>query len=161
MKNLTRKFRGFSLIEVLVALVVLSIGLIGVAALFVNSLQFSGSAILRTRAVNFAEDMAERIRANSVAGASYVVDEAGAGSNAKQCFDTNSADASGACTSAELAVYEIYMWKQDLVSTAVGLPGGTASVARDTSTNPPTYTIEVKWTERDESPAYRMIFQTP
>jgi len=153
------KSAGFSLIEVLVALVVLSIGLIGVAALFVNSLQYSGTAILRTRAVSYAEDMADRIRVNSVAGASYVVADTGLGTDGS-CNETHDTAAS-ACNSAALAAHDIYTWKQALASTSVGLPGGKASIAQDTTTSPPTYTIVVTWTERDETPAYTLIFQTP
>lgn len=56
--------RGMSLVEVLVALVVLSVGLLGIAQLLVYGMRTSHAALLRTQAVNLVADMAERIRAN-------------------------------------------------------------------------------------------------
>lgn len=71
--NMSRS-TGFSIVEALVALVVLSIGMLGIAALYVESLRAGRSAIYRTQAVNLASDMADRIRANRNARASYVLD---------------------------------------------------------------------------------------
>lgn len=56
--------RGFSLLEVMIALLVLSIGLLGVAALQTSALRAGQMADMRTRAVQAATDMVERMRAN-------------------------------------------------------------------------------------------------
>ena len=56
--------RGFSLIEVLVSIVVLSIGLLGLAALQVSGLRVGQSSFYRAQAAQFAADMADRMRAN-------------------------------------------------------------------------------------------------
>jgi type IV pilus assembly protein PilV len=56
--------RGFTMVEVLVAVLVLAIGLIGLASLQGVSLQFNNSAYLRSQATNLAYDMADRVRAN-------------------------------------------------------------------------------------------------
>ena len=56
--------RGATLIEVLVALLVLSIGLLGVAALQVSALQTNQSAHVRSQASVLAYDIADRMRAN-------------------------------------------------------------------------------------------------
>ncbi len=53
---------GFSLIEVLIALVILSVGMLGVLTLQVKGLQFSQSARVSTNAILAASDMADRIR---------------------------------------------------------------------------------------------------
>ncbi len=58
---------GFTMVEVLVALVVLAIGLLGIAALLLNSLQSGRTAVYRTQAVNLAADLADRIRMNRTA----------------------------------------------------------------------------------------------
>ena len=55
----------------LVALVVLSVGMIGIAALYGQGLGASRTALYRTHAVNLAADMADRIRVNRRGGASY------------------------------------------------------------------------------------------
>src|SRR2546421_11680051 len=59
---------GFTMIEMLVALVVLAVGMLGVASLFGISLHSGSSAITRMQAVNLATDLADRIRANRAAG---------------------------------------------------------------------------------------------
>lgn len=56
--------QGFTLIEVMVAIVVLSIGLLGLAGLMASSLKNSHSAYLRTQATWFAYDVLDRMRAN-------------------------------------------------------------------------------------------------
>ena len=63
--------RAFSMVEVLVAMVVLSVGLLGIAALYVTALQSGSSAIARMQAVNIATDLADRIRGNRAAVANY------------------------------------------------------------------------------------------
>ena len=55
---------GFSLVEVMVTLLVLSIGLLGVAALQVTSLQSSSTSLHRSMAVIQANDLVERLWAN-------------------------------------------------------------------------------------------------
>lgn len=59
-----RRARGFSLIEVMVAVFVLSIGLLGMAALMATSLRNNQSADHRSQAVNLAYDAIEMMRAN-------------------------------------------------------------------------------------------------
>jgi len=56
--------RGFTLIEVLVALIVLSIGLLGLASLQANGLRSNHSGYLRSQATIFAYEMTDRLRAN-------------------------------------------------------------------------------------------------
>lgn len=56
--------RGFSLIEVLIAVVILAIGLLGVAAVQVVSLQQTNNSFLQTKANLHIQDIAERLRAN-------------------------------------------------------------------------------------------------
>jgi len=58
---------GFTLIESLVALLVLSIGLLGVAAMQLASLQANNGAFQRTQATFLAQDIADRMRANRTA----------------------------------------------------------------------------------------------
>ena len=62
--NTRHRHRGFTLIEALVALVVLSIGLLGVAALQLASLQANYGASQRTQATFLAQDIVDRMRAN-------------------------------------------------------------------------------------------------
>lgn len=56
--------RGFSLVEVMVALLVTTVGLLGLAALQLTSLKIGHNAYLRGQAVQIAHEIAERMRAN-------------------------------------------------------------------------------------------------
>jgi len=62
--RILRRSRGFSLIEVMVAVFVLSIGLLGMAALMATSMRNNQSADHRSQAVNLAHDVVEMMRAN-------------------------------------------------------------------------------------------------
>ena len=88
-----KRMSGFSIVEVLVALVVLAVGMLGIAALYVESLRAGRTAVYRTQAVNLASDMADRIRANRTAGDAYEL-EAGDNPAKQGCspdIDTGSA----------------------------------------------------------------------
>ena len=68
---MTRRAHGFTLLEALVALLVLSVGLLGAAEMLLDSLQSHGAALRTLSAAGAVRDMAERIRANEHAGAYY------------------------------------------------------------------------------------------
>jgi type IV pilus assembly protein PilV len=139
----SRKQHGFSMIEALVALVVLGVGMLGVASLYVVTLRASGSAISRTQAVNLASDLGDRIRANRTAGSAYALEELDTGSTSTDCQG-----ASADCSPADMAAYDLSEWQQQVAAT---LPAAQASVEVDISTNPTTYVITVSWLEAQEN----------
>ena len=57
--------RGFSLLEVLIALLIFSLGMLGLAGLMVVSVKTNQSAYQRTQASFLAQSMADRMRANT------------------------------------------------------------------------------------------------
>lgn len=63
---------GFSLIEVMVAVLILGMGLLGFALLQTMSVRFTQSANQRTQATNLAYDMLDQIRVNRLAVGQYV-----------------------------------------------------------------------------------------
>src|SRR5690606_10716853 len=101
--------RGFSMVEALVALVVLGVGMLGIAGLYVTTLRTSSSAISRMQAVNLPSDLGDRIRANRTAGAAYAGDAA---ENGDGCVG-----ASAACSAQELAAHDLYVWEQQISAT--------------------------------------------
>ena len=132
-----RKLRGFTLIEVLIALVIMSVGMLGIAGLYVHSMQAGRTSILRHNAVTLAGDIADRIRANPRAGAAYV--QAGA--------NNNCVDGGVNCTIGEMAANDIFLWDQQATAT---LPNGQVSIVVDNGVVPPTYQITLTWTEPGE-----------
>ncbi len=129
-----RRQGGFTLIESMVALLVLSIGLIGIAAMHGQGLTAGRTAVNRTFAINLSADMADRIRANRLAETAYNNAEANNG------CDNGTTD----CSSAELAAHDLFVWSDVVEDT---LPGGTGTVVADDTTDPTTYTITVQWDE--------------
>lgn len=142
--------RGFSIVEALVALVVLSIGMLGIAALYVESLRAGRSAIYRTQAVNLATDMADRIRANRLAGSDYRLLAGATPPTAPGCAPPTPI----VCTRTQLAQDDVARWLQ-AISTALpgtaagGTPAGTITV---TGVPPAAqYSIQVSWSEPGEN----------
>lgn len=133
---------GFSLVEVLVALVVMSVGMLGIAGLYVQSLQAGRTSMFRHHAVMIVGDVADRIRANPTAGIAYTpIDGA----------DNSCVDGNINCTPAQMAAHDILLWKNQVESV---LPIGTVRVVLDNGVVPPTYEITVSWTEPDETKTY-------
>lgn len=129
-----RRQRGFSLVEVLIALVIMSIGMLGIAGLYVQSMQAGRTSMLRHHAVTLAGDVADRIRANPRAGIAYE------GPGADGTCVSGVVD----CDEVTMAAHDIWLWKQQAVDS---LPTGDVTVVFDDSGVPPLYTINVTWAE--------------
>ena len=134
---MNRKVHGFTLIEVLIALVIVSVGMLGIAGLYVHSMQAGRTSILRHNAVILAGDIADRIRANPRAGAAY----------AQSGANHNCVDGGVNCTIGEMAANDIFLWDQQAAAT---LPNGQVSIVVDNGVVPPTYQITLTWTEPGE-----------
>lgn len=142
--------RGFTLVEVLVALVVMSVGMLGIAALYLEGLRAGRTAIYRTTAINLAADMADRIRANRNAGLAY----AGTGPGADGGCVNGAVD----CTAEELAADDWLDWNSQLDAQ---LPDGSVGEVAIDAAVPPTYTITVAWPEigQEEPATYTLTVQ--
>ena len=147
MKLIRSHSRGFTMVEMLVALVVLSIGMLGIAGLFAVSLRSGGSAIQRMQAVNLANDIADRIRSNRRAAGAYTAATTDTGT------DSNTGCTTAVCTPSQLAAADIYLWKQSITSSFKGgtATGSIAYTAGALSTLPSTFVITVAWREQAQS----------
>jgi len=132
---------GFTLVEVLIALVVMSIGMLGIAGLYVQSMQAGRTSMLHHNAITMAGDVADRIRANPRAGAAY----AGAGAN------NNCVSGGINCTPDQMAANDIFLWQLQAANT---LPNGTVTIVFNNAVLPPTYQITVAWQEPGENLSY-------
>ena len=117
------KCSGFSLIEVLVAVVVLSIGLLGLAGLQTTALQNDHSAYLRNQATLQAYDMADRMRTNLDAV------KQGYYNNPTATQHPECKTASG-CSSQQMAENDTFEWN---AATANLLPSGAGVVCIDST----------------------------
>ena len=154
-----KKSKGFSMIELLVAVLIMGIGVLGVTGLQMVSLQNNRDALLRTEALQMAYDILDRIRVNpgtGVPGADY--DGVGfddAPSNPADCIANN-------CSSDQIADFDIAVWQCALggnneddvcaglrdddilpeVTAQPGLPEGVGQIAVDGAGN---ITVSVRW----------------
>ena len=132
---------GFSLVEVLIALIIMSVGMLGIAGLYLQSMQAGRTSMFRHHAITLAGDVADRIRANPRAGVAY----AGLGAD-NGCVATGTD-----CNEAEMAAHDIFTWDQQAVDS---LPNGNVTIAFNNDVVPPLYTITVAWDEPGEQLNY-------
>lgn len=124
--------QGFTLLEVLIALLVLSIGLLGLAALQTTGLRSNEMASMRTTATQLAYDISDRMRANPAG------------------VDTNEYVLAGGATptGTSVAALDLIAW----YNAVIALPGGRSSITQcDGASVPPcdgiTHIITVQWDE--------------
>jgi type IV pilus assembly protein PilV len=128
---------GFTLVEVLVTVVILAVGLLGLAGLQAVSMRNNHSAYERTQAVQLAYDMADRVRANT---------------EEQSNFDKLDGEAHASCTStsgcnaSEMAENDVYEWML-LVRGDDDVPGllpvGDAIICRDSTPDDGTGSADV------------------
>jgi len=118
--------RGFTLIEALVAFVVLAVGVIGIISLLIMSKNSLHQTAQRTRAISLADAMVERIRVNPSAIAIYNIGAnpvgakpGGGGYLANPATDCAVAN----CTPDQLATYDLWTWEQALLGASVMVEG--------------------------------------
>jgi type IV pilus assembly protein PilV len=153
--------RGFTLLEVLVAIVVFSVGLLGIAGLQVAGMRYTHGSQLRSLATMQAENMADNMRANRVAVADghYNVTDAMPTTYPKDCGVEN-------CAPEELALFDLATWNSAASegkpheSNHDVLPAGDGVVCIDSTPNDgdPTdwacddtgtvYAVKLVWHER-------------
>lgn len=157
---LFHKMNGFTLLEVLITLVVMSIGLLGVAALQISSLRNNQSSEFRGQATELARSMSDRMRSNT----HYV--QTNDGGNYISIAPTSatikaSCSSSPGCANSTMAENDLFEWNQYIQAV---LPGGIGSITRNGSASLAVYTISVQWldasgSERALNAGFAMEFQ--
>jgi len=148
----TARQQGFTLIEAMVSLVVLSVGMIGIAALYAQGLGAGRTAQYRTQAVNLAADMADRIRVNRLGLGAYA---GGAANNNCDPLGGGGVD----CAPAQMAAHDLFLWNQQVQQI---LPNGQWQIQFNPGTLPPSYTIQVAWDEVSQGQIqHQMVIQVP
>jgi type IV pilus assembly protein PilV len=138
---------GFSMIEVLVTMLIISLALLGSAGLQAYALKTNLGGQFRNQAAFFVADIVERMEANkaqAVAGG-YALAAGTAIPAPSTACDT------AACSPANLAQYDLGNWQAALAS---GVPSGTGVITQTIAGNPSTYTIAVNWVDRKTDTTY-------
>jgi len=132
---------GFSLLEVLIAVVILSVGLLGVMALQANMLSYSHSAYLTSLASIKALDIEERMRANRGVAEDYTFST---GELSSMASDPAACDN---CNEGDLVEYDRAVWSRSVLDL---FPG---TVDAELSEDDGVYTLNITWEERERSMA--------
>lgn len=145
--------RGMSLIECLVALVVLAMGMLGMATLILEGLRNAHLALLHTQAVNLVSDMIERIRANPVARGAYDCGAYAGGPAERACAPSDAGDGA-TCTPSQLAEDDLARWQD---AARIALPLETTPCAANVEYSgaggvdeTDRYRVSVSWVARGE-----------
>jgi type IV pilus assembly protein PilV len=135
--------RGFSLMECLIALFVLSVGLLGSSKMVGYSLQFTDTALIRTQSVTLAYALADRIRANHINFDGYDIDFAEVVAGPPDC-------AANPCSGANLVLADLADWKNQV---AVMLPSGDGQsvITADNAT------VTVSWNDRGQAGNFSLV----
>ncbi|HET9843588.1 MAG TPA: type IV pilus modification protein PilV [Gammaproteobacteria bacterium] len=116
--------KGFTLLEVLIAVVVFSVGLLGVAGLQILSLKLSHDSLLRTTATLLAKDMADRMRANTsqieLGIYSAYNNPNGISQGNPSCVskDSNGNSVESSCAPQAMALHDFYEWNANVQGQA-------------------------------------------
>lgn len=137
--------RGVTLVESLVALVVLSVGMLGIASLYISSLKAGRAALVRTQAVNLVAEISDRIRSNRTALNAYnLATYAGGPKVHPECLGGN-------CTPAVLAEDDLARWLTTLRFVMPGNAKGDVVFVDPAGDVPYRYTVTVSWRESGEA----------
>lgn len=158
--SLHHKQAGFSLIEVLITVVILSIGLLGIAGLQATALKNNHSAYLRTQATLLSYDMGDRMRANRNAVVNNLYNIPTETSNAA-CLTT------AGCSASAMAQNDAYEWQTEIAAL---LPEGEGIVCLDSSPDDgvdssspacsgggTTYAIKIWWNDERNTTLKRFV----
>lgn len=133
-----RKFiRGFTLLEALIALLVLSIGLLGLAGLQTTSARFGYDAYIRSQSTLIVSDIIDRIRMrtgrlNNLANQIAVILQYETTTPASTCnYSASTIDNDLAC------------WQKSINES---LPGGTGSI---TDNSDGSFNVTISWYDRE------------
>lgn len=140
----SNKGRGFTLIEVLISMLVLSIGIMGVAGMQVTALKSLQSSGNYGMAALLANDIADRMWVNQAQVLANAYNHTAADNSPPDCVANN-------CSTAQMAAYDISEWQNQLKGYTTGdgtavpamLPSSTGTVARIGTTT--SFTISVRW----------------
>ncbi|AWF79865.1 type IV pilus modification protein PilV [Microbulbifer sp. A4B17] len=139
------KQKGATLIEVLVSVLVLAVGLLGLAATQVMSLKNGNGAHHRYMAALAAQEIIERMRANPTGTIDGEYDGTVGGSG--DGGSSSTPDCSSACSVSELAELDLYEWELILSSN---LPAATGTIAHNSGE----VTVTISWSEQHTGENY-------
>jgi len=138
------KNTGFTLIEVLIAMLVLAVGLLGLAGLQATSLRNNQSAYNRSQATQLTYDLADRMRANfteanKLAASVYITTDPTAAAE-RPC------NGAPGCNPQLMAENDLFEWNRTVTTT---LPSGAGTIVEAAGV----FTITINWDDNRDGDA--------
>jgi type IV pilus assembly protein PilV len=138
-----RRSRGFSILEIVAAVLVIAVGIVGVAALYSDRVRTTEETTPQIQAAELAESIAKRIRENREGRAGY-------------------ASAMGVICNGQtrrpqpqdIAAQEAACWEDEVEKR---LPNGLGTIRRDLTTTPLTYVVAVSWSAPGQGAASYVV----
>ncbi len=132
------KQTGFTFIEVLIAMFILALGLLGLIALQATGMRNNQSAYQRSQATQLAYNIADRIRANMAdasngATSTYITQDPATAAEQTDCKTV-----SITCTTADIAQHDLFLWNA-AITDALPLGAGVITV------NGTVFSITINW----------------
>jgi hypothetical protein len=143
LRNIVRRSLGFTIAEAFAALLVMAVGIIGIAALYSDQAQTNPEAQLHREAAELAEQIADRIR-HTKEGHSGFATTIGVLCDQRAKLKLPQ----------DIAAHEAACWEDEVERK---LPSGLGTITRDTLTTPPTYVVAVSWSAPDAGTASYVI----
>ncbi|MGD8567926.1 MAG: type IV pilus modification protein PilV [Gammaproteobacteria bacterium] len=160
-RRIGRHQRGVTMVEVLVSIIVFSIGLIGIARLQVVSKQSNYDSVQRVTATVMAQDILSRMRANG-SELFYYVTAAGLNTLGRGSISTEPTpvcSSANSCSSAQLAAHDLWEIEQALDGVSEqndsgdslgGLSQPTACISGPNDGSAGVYTVTIVWRGKTE-----------
>jgi Tfp pilus assembly protein PilV len=144
---LLSRSRGFTIAEAFAALLVMAVGIIGIAALYSDQVQSNPDLQLHREAAALAEQVAKRIRETQEGHAGFAT-----------TIGVLCEQQSKPKLPQDISAHEAACWEDEVERK---LPSGLGTITRDTLTSPPTYVIAVSWSAPDAGTASYVIRVAP
>lgn len=117
LKPRARRQRGITLIESLIAMVVMALGILGIVGVQMRALTDTQAGVRRAQAIRLIEDLGERLQSNPDA-LNHLSAYTASADSAPDCT-------AAACSPGQLAAFDAWQWRKHV---AAALPGGSATV---------------------------------
>ena len=154
--NMSNHSAGFTMVEVLVSMIIFSVGLIGIAKMQVVAKQSNYDAVQRVAATSIAEDLLSRMRSNHEVLSDYVSNTGSTtlGSNSISTQPSPNCSSGSTCTATQLAAHDLWEIEQLLdgvteLDASSNKTGGinlpTMCITGDSTGASGVYTVTVVW----------------
>lgn len=148
---------GFSLLEVLIALSVCAVAMLGAVTLLIEGQASHGDALQMEQSAALLADIAATISASSASADAWRTDTRGSPPALQSCADI------GSCDHASLVEHQLALWQQRVGARlpAIGVDIATASIEQDAASGSDALRITLRWGNPRQLQPMALSLMTP